>query len=125
MTKQILIVDDEQEVLDVVQLILELKGYSTLTAKSGSRCLETLDQQQVDLILLDIMMPEVDGWEVLRQLKSRGKAGAIPVVILTAKTQSIDKMLGLKVFGVNDYVTKPFAKRDLLERIARVLGEST
>ena len=82
-----------------------------------------MDQQQVDLILLDIMMPEMDGWEVLRQLKSRGKAGVIPVVILTAKTQSIDKMLGLKVFGVNDYVTKPFAKQDLLERIAQTIED--
>ena len=123
MAKQILIVDDEQEVLDAIRLILNVKGYSTVTAKDGSECLALLETHQVDLILLDIMMPEIDGWEVLRQLKNQGKAEKIPVIILTAKAQSIDKMLGLKVFGVSDYVTKPFAKQDLFERVAKALGE--
>jgi CheY-like chemotaxis protein len=123
MSKQILIVDDQKEVLDVVQFILGLKGYSTLTAKNGAECLEILNKQRVDLILLDIMMPEIDGWEVLRQLKSRGKAGAIPVMILTSKLQSIDKMLGLNVFGASDYLTKPFTREDLLEKIFKVIGE--
>ncbi|MDI6794044.1 MAG: response regulator [bacterium] len=121
MSKRILIVDDEQTVRDAIQLILDLKGYSTLTAKNGSECLEVLGQQEVDLILLDIMMPEMDGWEVLRQLKDQGKADLVPVVILSAKTQSIDKMLGLKVFGVKDYITKPFAKDDLVGRVERAM----
>jgi DNA-binding response OmpR family regulator len=124
MLEQILIVDDTQEVLDIVQLILDMKGYSTLTAKSGAECLEILNKQHVDLILLDIIMPEIDGWEVLRQLKIQGETGAIPIVILSAKTQSIDKMLGLKVFGASDYLTKPFTTDDLLEKISKVLGES-
>jgi len=122
MPKQILIVDDTQEVLDVVQFILGLKGYSTLIAKNGAECLEILNKQEVDLIILDIMMPEMDGWEVLRQLRGQGKIGAIPIVILTSKFQSIDKMLGLKIFGASDYLTKPFTTEGLLEKISLALG---
>jgi DNA-binding response OmpR family regulator len=121
MPKRILVVDDEQALRHVIQLILKMAGYETLTARGGAECLEVLDQQHVDLVLLDLMMPEVDGWEVLRQLKSQGKAGTIPVMLLTAKDQPIDKMLGLKVFGVTDYVTKPFEKNDLLDRVAKAL----
>ena len=124
MPKQILIVDDIKEVRDVVQLILTRKGYSTLTAQNGAECLEILNKQQVDLIILDIIMPEIDGWEVLRRLKSQGKTAAIPVVLLTSKSQSIDQMLGLNVFGVSDYLTKPFTQKDLLERISKILGVS-
>jgi DNA-binding response OmpR family regulator len=122
MSKQILVVDDEQELRRVIQLILNTDGYETLTARGGAECLQILAQQSVDLIILDLMMPEVDGWEVLRQLRSQGKADVIPVILLTAKDQPIDKMLGLTVFGVRDYVTKPFDKNDLLERVANALG---
>ena len=122
MPKRILIVDDEQELLDVIQLILNLNGYETLTAYGGAECLNVLAQQTVDLVILDIMMPEVDGWEVLRQLKSQGKADAIPVMLLTAKAQPIDRMLGLKVFGVREYVTKPFNVNELVEKVAQILG---
>jgi len=122
MPKRILIVDDEPELRNVIQLILNLDGYETLTARGGAECLDLLAQQSVDLIVLDLMMPKVDGWEVLRQLKSQGRADATPVVLLTAKDQPIDKMLGLKVFGVTDYITKPFDKTDLLNRVAKALG---
>jgi len=122
MPKRILIVDDEQELLDVIQLILNGNGYETLTAYGGAECLNVLAQQTVDLVILDIMMPEVDGWEVLRQLKSQGKADAIPVMLLTAKAQPIDRMLGLKVFGVREYVTKPFNVNELVEKVAQILG---
>jgi DNA-binding response OmpR family regulator len=122
MPKRILIVDNEQEVLDLIQLILNVNGYETVTAGGGAECLNALAEQTVDLVILDIMMPEVDGWEVLRQLKSQGKADAIPVMLLTAKAQPIDRMLGLNVFGVREYVTKPFNLNDFLERVAQILG---
>ena len=121
MPKRILIVEDEPELRRAIQLILDLDGYDTLTAHGGAECLQVLAQQPVDLIILDLMMPQVDGWEVLRQLKSQGRADPIPVMLLTAKDQPIDKMLGLKVFGVRDYVTKPFERNDLLERVAKAL----
>lgn len=121
MPKRILIVDDEQELIDVIKLILNMNGYETLTASGGAECLSTLAQQKVDLVILDIMMPAVDGWEVLRQLRSQGKADAIPVMLLTAKAQPIDRMLGLNVFGVREYLTKPFSINDFLERVAKIL----
>jgi len=124
MPKQILIVDDEPVLLNAIRRMLTLRGYATLVAGNGVECLEVLAHQPVDLLILDVMMPEMDGWEVLRQLKSQGKEGAVPVMLLTAKSQPIDKMLGLKVFGVKEYVTKPFAKNDLLERVERILGEA-
>ena len=121
MPKRILIVDDEPELRRAIQLILSLDGYDTLTARDGAECLQVLAEQPVDLLVLDLMMPGVDGWEVLRQLKSQGKTDVIPVMLLTAKDQPIDKLLGLKVFGVRDYVTKPFDKNYLLERVAQAL----
>ena len=122
MPKRILVVDDEPQLRHVIQLILDLEGYETLNARGGAEGLRVLAQQPVDLVVLDLLMPEVDGWEVLRQLKSQGRADAIPVILLTAKDQPIDKMLGWKVFGVTDYVTKPFDKSDFLERVAKALG---
>jgi len=121
MPKRILIVEDEPELQRAIQLILDLDGYATLTARGGAEGLQMLDQQPVDLLILDLMMPGVDGWEVLRQLKGQGKMEILPVILLTAKDQSIDKMLGLKVFGARDYITKPFERKDLLERVAKAL----
>jgi DNA-binding response OmpR family regulator len=121
MPKRILIVEDEPELRRAIQLILDLDGYDTLTARGGAEGLQMLDQQPVDLLILDLMMPGVDGWEVLRQLKGQGKIEIIPVILLTAKDQPIDKMLGLKVFGVKDYVTKPFERKDFLERVGKAL----
>lgn len=74
MSKEVLIVDDEQEILDVIQLILDLRGYATLTAKSGLECLGILEEQRVDLILLDIMMPEMDGWQSVKAIKESGES---------------------------------------------------
>ena len=122
MPKRILIIDDEPQLRKVIQLILDLEGYKTLTANGGAEGLQVLARQPVDLVILDLVMPEVDGWEVLRQLKSQGKADATPVMLLTGKDQPIDKMLGWKVFGVTDYITKPFDKSDFLERVAQALG---
>ena len=121
MSKRILIADDEPDLRRAIQLILSLDGYDTLTARGGAECLQVLAEQPVDLLVLDLMMPEGDGWEVLRQLKSQGETAVIPVILLTAKDQPIDKMLGLKVFGVRDYITKPFDKENLLERVAKAL----
>jgi DNA-binding response OmpR family regulator len=122
MTKKILVIDDEPDLLDIVRLMLKQDGYEILTARDGADGLEILAQQPVDLIILDIMMPAVDGWEVLRQLTHQDKTNSIPVILLTAKAQPIDKMLGLKVFGVREYITKPFEMKDLQQKVANILG---
>ena len=120
---KILVVDDEQDVLDVLRLVLAKSGYEVLTATSGMAGLTQAESQLPDLILLDIMMQQMDGWEVLKLLKLDERTAGIPVVILSARVEPKDKIRGLQE-GAIDYVTKPFAVREILETIAAVLGSA-
>ncbi len=122
MTK-IMVVDDEPDLLDVVKLILESDGYQVVTAGGGQEALNIIEEEKPDLVLLDIIMPKMDGWEVFSRSKSNPKTHEIPVIMLTAKDQRIDKLIGLHVVRVDDYITKPFGRAELLERIKRVLQE--
>jgi DNA-binding response OmpR family regulator len=119
--KKILVVDDEQDVVDVLRLVLGKNGYEVLTATSGMDGLTQAQCALPDLILLDIMMHQVDGWEVLKLLKLDERTGGIPVVILSARVEPKDKIRGLQE-GAIDYVTKPFAVREILEKIESLLG---
>mgnify|MGYP003573763697 FL=1 len=121
--RRILCIEDEPEMIDLIRLILERKGFEVLGAVGGQEGLETVRREKPDLVLLDLMMPDVDGWEVYRQMKADEELQGIPVVVVTAKAQSIDKVLGLHIAKVDDYVTKPFGPGDLLESVDRVLGE--
>jgi two-component system response regulator VicR len=123
MAAKIMVVDDEPDVVDLIKLVLESDGYTVITAYSGKESLEKLDKETPDLILLDIMMPQMDGWEVFRRIRADERTANIPVAMLTAKTQSIDKMIGLHVVKVDDYITKPFGRSELLERIKKILKE--
>ncbi|MCE8422556.1 MAG: response regulator [Candidatus Methanoperedens sp.] len=119
MSKKILIVDDEPDTVDLVKLVLETEGFEVMTAYSGKECLELLKVETPDAILLDIMMPEMDGWEVFKKI--RQTFGDIPIAMLTVRNQDIDKMLGLHVLKANDYITKPFGRKDLIERIKKMI----
>jgi two-component system response regulator VicR len=126
--RRILCVEDEPEMIDLIRLILERRGFEVLGAVGGEEGLEAIRREKPDLILLDLMMPDVDGWEVYRQVKADDELQHIPVVVVTAKAQSIDKVLGLHIAKVDDYVTKPFGPNDLVESVQRVLqkkGEET
>ena len=123
MAEKIMVVDDEPDVVDLVKLVLESDGFAVITAYSGKECLEKIEKDVPDLVLLDIMMPQMDGWEVYRSIKSRPKTKDVPVAMLTAKSQSIDKMIGLHVVKVDDYITKPFGRSELLERVKKILKE--
>ena len=120
--KKILCIEDEPEMIDLIKLILERKGFEVLGAMGGKEGLEVIRREMPDLILLDLMMPEVDGWEVFRQMRADEQLKDIPVIVVTAKAQSIDKVLGLHIAKVDDYVTKPFGPQDLLNSINRVLA---
>jgi len=122
MTK-IMVVDDEPDLVEVVKLILESDGYQVVTALSGQEALDKIEREMPDLVLLDIIMPKMDGWEVHSRIKSNPQTHDIPVIMLTAKDQRIDKLIGLHVVRVDDYITKPFGRAELLERIRRVLQE--
>jgi two-component system response regulator VicR len=120
--KKILCIEDEPEMIDLIKLILERKGFEVLGAVGGKEGLEVIRREMPDLILLDLMMPEVDGWEVFRQMRADERLKDIPVVVVTAKAQSIDKVLGLHIAKVDDYVTKPFGPQELLKSVNKVLA---
>lgn len=119
--KHILCIEDEPEMIELIRIILGKKGFEVEGAIGGEEGLEKARAKKPDLILLDLMMPEMDGWEVYRQLKSDDELKDIPVIIVTARSQSIDKILGLHIAKVDDYITKPFGPSELVESIKKVL----
>jgi DNA-binding response OmpR family regulator len=120
--KRILVIEDEPEMIDLTRIVLEREGYEVIGAVGGTRGLELVKQIKPDLILLDLMMPDIGGWEVYRQMKADAELEHIPVIVVTAKAQSIDKVLGLQVAKVDDYITKPFGPKELLESIKRIFN---
>lgn len=120
-TKSILCIEDEAEMIDLMRLILGRRGYEVRGAASGAEGLKMIREQKPDLILLDLMMPEMDGWEVYQQIKAEERTKNIPVVVVTAKAQSIDRVLGLHIAKVDDYIAKPFSPQELLNSVERVL----
>jgi DNA-binding response OmpR family regulator len=120
MTK-ILCIEDEPQMIDLIKLILETKGYEVLGAEGGQQGLDMMRSERPDLILLDLMMPEMDGGDVFHHMKEEVELRDIPVIVVTAKAAPIDKVLWINVAKVDDYVTKPFGPRELVESVERVL----
>lgn len=123
--RHVLCIEDEPEMIELMRLILERSGYRVTGAIGGIEGLRVLETMRPDLILLDLMMSDLDGWEVYRQMKTNPDLTNIPVIVVTAKAQSIDKVLGLHIAKVNDYVTKPFGPQDLLSSVEKVLTQSS
>lgn len=123
--KCILCVEDEPEMIDLMRLILGRRGFEVKGATGGIEGLNMIRQEPPDLILLDLMMPDMDGWEVYQQIKADEKTKNIPVIVVTAKAQSIDKVLGLHIAKVDDYITKPFSPQDLMNSVDKVLKSKT
>ena len=121
-TKRVVCIEDEPEMIDLVRLILGRKGYDVIGANGGIEGLDAVRRERPDIILLDLMMPDMDGWEVYQQIKADTDLKQIPVVVVTAKAQSIDKVLGLHIAKVDDYITKPFGPQELLESIEKILS---
>lgn len=120
--KKILIIEDDAEMIDLIKLILENEGYDAIGVMGGKQGLERMYKENPDLVLLDIMMPEIDGWEVFHKMKSDEKLKSIPVIIVTARSENIEKIIGLHVAKVDDYITKPFGIKDITSSIKRVLS---
>lgn len=118
----ILLVDDEPNIIELAQLYLEREGYRTIIASDGKTALDAVEKQRPALMVLDLMMPEVDGLEVCRTLK--GKKDPVAILMLTARDEDIDKILGLEL-GADDYLTKPFNPRELVARVKAVLRRSS
>ena len=113
---KVLVVDDERNILDIIKFNLEVEGYEVITSREGAEALHLVKELRPDLILCDIMMPELDGLEVCRQLKADGRTNQIPVVMLSARTQAQDKVASIEA-GADDFITKPFDFSDLVARI--------
>jgi two-component system, OmpR family, response regulator VicR len=124
MAKRILCIEDEPDMIDLIRLILMRHGYEFDSAPGGEEGLRKVRETRPDLVLLDLMMPDMDGWEVYQQIKADEKTRNTPVIIVTAKAQKIDKVLGLQIAKVDDYIAKPFAPADLVESVQRILGKN-
>jgi DNA-binding response OmpR family regulator len=120
--KFILCIEDEQEMIDLIRLILSRRGFDVRGASSGEEGLNIIRNEHPDLILLDLMMPDMDGWEVYQQMKADEATKNIPVIVVTARAQSIDKVLGLHIAKVDDYIAKPFSPQELLSSVDNVLA---
>ncbi|MDW7732055.1 MAG: response regulator [Methanolobus sp.] len=114
MCPKVMVVDDEPDTIDLVKLILESEGIDVIGASSGFECLEFIKNELPDAVLLDIMMPDMNGWETFHKIKEHNPG--LPVAMLTVKSQEFDKMLGLHVIKADDYITKPFSRRELIKR---------
>jgi len=120
--EKILCIEDEPQMIDLIRLILETQGYRVVAAQGGEEGLEMMLSERPDLILLDIMMPEMDGGDVYHRMQQEPQLSQIPVIVVTAKAAPIDKVLWMNVAQVDDYVTKPFGTHDLLSSVERVLA---
>jgi two-component system response regulator VicR len=120
---RVVCIEDEPEMIDLVRLILGREGFEVVGAPGGIEGLNIIEDLQPELVLLDLMMPDMDGWEVYQRMKANPNTSHIPVIVVTARAQSIDKVLGLHIAKVDDYITKPFGPAELLNSVAKVLSE--
>ena len=114
---KILIADDDRNIVELLRLYIEKEGYSTIIAYDGKHAVEAFKKENPDLVVLDVMMPEMDGWQVCKEIR---KASETPIIMLTAKGETFDKVLGLEL-GADDYMVKPFETKELIARIKAVL----
>ncbi len=118
--RKVLVVDDEENITQILEFSIGAEGYQVVTASNGEEAINKARKEQPNLIILDIMMPKVDGYEVCRILKSNPLTKRIPVILLTAKGREIDKRLGYEV-GASDYIVKPFSPSKLIEKVNEYL----
>ena len=117
---KILIVDDEQDIADLVSYNLEKEGYATIKAYDGGDVLKTVKTQKPDLVILDLMLPHMNGLDICRAIRANPETVNLPIIMLTAKADEVDKIIGLEI-GADDYMTKPFSVKELIARVRTVL----
>ncbi|WP_027339231.1 response regulator [Halonatronum saccharophilum] len=120
MSNKILVVDDEENIVQLIKFNLEKEGYEVIAAYDGEKALEEVDIEKPKLVILDLMLPKVDGLEVCRKIRGNNQYSKLPIIMLTAKSEELDKVLGLEM-GADDYVTKPFSPRELIARVKAIL----
>lgn len=120
--KRILVVDDEIYIVHILEFSLSMEGYEVLTAFNGEEALEKIESENPDLMVLDIMMPKLDGYEVCRRVRKDERFAHLPIILLSAKGRTVDQEMGMKV-GADAYMTKPFRPRNLLDKIEELLRD--
>ena len=121
--KRVIYFEDESDMVELVRIILGREGYAVEGVREGHVGLQAIREELPDLILLDLMMPDMDGWEIFRQIKNDEATMNIPIIVITAKAQTVDKVLGLEIAKVDDYISKPFRPHELVERVEKILSE--
>ena len=122
--QRILCIEDHPEMIELIGLILGRRGFEVVGAAGGREGLQALQENPPDLVLLDLMMPDLDGWEVYQQMRVSDRLREIPVIAVTAKAQEIDRVLAVHIAGMDGYITKPFGPDELIASVERVLGTS-
>ena len=120
---RILVVDDDKQIVRLVRSYLEQAGYQVLTASDGETALHSIRHDDPNLVVLDLMLPDLDGWEITRIVRSDPKIAGLPIVMLTARVEDTDKIVGLEI-GADDYIAKPFNPREVVARVRAVLRRS-
>jgi DNA-binding response OmpR family regulator len=123
--KKVVYFEDDKDMVELVRIILGREGYQIIGIAEGQAGIKAVQQDSPDIVLLDLMLPDMDGWEIYRQLKHDESTAHIPVIVITAKAQSIDKVLGLEIAKVDDYISKPFTPQELIERVDKVIAGRT
>src|SRR5262245_3364762 len=123
MSQRILMVDDDREIVRVVRAYLEQAGYQVVSAYDGATALHAIRTEHPDLVVLDIMLPDLDGWSITRTMRSEPRLATLPIILLTARVDDTDKVVGLEM-GADDYITKPFNPREVLARVRSLLRRS-
>lgn len=118
---KILVADDDNNISELIRIYLEKEGYTVITASDGEEAVQTFAAEQPDMVLLDVMMPKLDGWQVCREIRQKGNT---PIIMVTAKGETFDKVLGLEL-GADDYMVKPFDTKEVVARIKAVLRRTT
>jgi len=121
-SKRVIYFEDDKDMVELVRIILGREGYQVEGIAEGQAGIKAVQQNSPDVVLLDLMLPDMDGWEIYRQLKHEESTADIPVIVITAKAQSIDKVLGLEIAKVDDYISKPFRPNELVDRVEEVLA---
>lgn len=121
MSKKVLIVEDEESLLKLATILITSQGHEVIAVSSGAQALDALAKERVDLVLLDVMLPELDGFEVCRRIKQASETKSLPVIMLTAKKNQVDLDLGDEV-GADWYITKPFKSANVIETVERFLN---
>jgi two-component system response regulator VicR len=123
MEKKILVVDDDSDIAELVKLVLETENFSVKTVLDSSIAVDSAKEYQPDLILLDITMPGIDGWEIFKRLRKDKVLKKIPIAIFSAKSEEFDTMIGLHVMKADAYITKPFGKQELIDKVSGLVAK--